>query len=146
MLASIRESPSSRNFRHIHEAVTSINLAFTLVAFLMIGNHPISIFLFNMDRVLSRRLGLVAPRADFTYGYFAFLVPAGLLALLFWCLLMLFARTDLVQEFLCAAAGIVALGPCGIFTSCTTDLTWNKCRSGIRSRISHSTKCCLCCS
>jgi hypothetical protein len=95
-------------FQLLHEAATSFNLAFALMAFLMIGDQPIPRLLFTMDRRFSGWVGLLGPRADFTYGYFAFLVPATLLALGLWCLLRLAARTDFARTFL-HFAGIVAL-------------------------------------
>ena len=99
--------------RRAHEVATSVNIAFVLLAFLMISaNNPISNFLLGEDRVVSGRLGLTGPHADSSPGYFAFFVPGVVLALCTWCFLRLSAKTPFTREFFRSGAAIAAfVGP-----------------------------------
>ena len=99
--------------RRAHEVATSVNVAFVLVAFLLVGTeNPIARFLQIEDLVLSRRLGIIGPRGDFSLGYFAFFIPAIVCALSTWCFLRLSAATPFTNKFLQTFAGIAAfIGP-----------------------------------
>jgi hypothetical protein len=117
----------SQRIRRGHEAATSINIAFVLVAFVMIGGaNPIPIFLLDADRVISRRLGLLDPHVSFTLGYFAFFIPAIVCALCTWCFLRLSAATPFTREFLRSVAGIAAfIGPQAWWLCWSFSSGWN---------------------
>lgn len=92
----------------LHQAATSINVALAMVALLMVGSYPASAF-FDMDRVISWRLGLLDPHHSFTYGYFAFFVPAIPLTVGFFLYLRISVRAKLTRQFLRSGAGLTAL-------------------------------------
>ena len=103
--------------QRLHEVASSINIAFALVAFFLSGGTEIPQYYFlQMDFFLSRRLGLIptlpglkVPKDDYTEGYFAFFIPAMVLAVAVWALLRLSARRSSTQEFLRSVAGITAI-------------------------------------
>jgi hypothetical protein len=89
-----------------HEAITALNLATAAVAFLMIGNHPASRYLIQMDfAILHRR----KPYADFTYGYWAFFLPSIATSILVWLHLRRTAESNPTQFFLRNFAGPIAV-------------------------------------
>jgi hypothetical protein len=104
--------------RYLHEAAFSINLAWTLVAFVFLFDlGPITRPLFGMDRAIYRYRHPLPPGVKFvkdtwTEGYFAFFVPAVALGVCLWLLLRLFSRTGFARETLRTVAGVAALlGP-----------------------------------
>ena len=104
----------SKSIRFIHEMACSVNLSLALTnCFFALGSSPATNPFFNMDRAISRYLGLLPalthPKDEFTPGYFAFFVPASVLAICIWLLLRLFARSNLTRQFLRSGAGIAAL-------------------------------------
>lgn len=102
------------NTQSIHEVTCSTNLSLVLMNcfFMLAPAHATDVF-FNMDRIVSRDLGLLSvithPKDEYTPGYFAFFVPAVALAICFWSLLRLYATSAGTREFLRSGAGIAAL-------------------------------------
>ena len=103
----------------LHQAATSINVALSLVALLLIGPYPTSA-LFDMDRVISWRLGLLDPHHSFTSGYLAFFVPAIPLIVCLFFFLRLSARSRLTRQFLRRGAGLAALVAPPVWLLCYT--------------------------
>jgi hypothetical protein len=89
-----------------HEVMTALNLGTSAVAFLMIGNHPVSRYLVQMDFAILHRRN---PYADFTYGYWAFFLPSIATAILVWLLLRLTAESNPTRFFLRNVAGPIAV-------------------------------------
>lgn len=103
-----------QNTRSMHEVACSINLSLVLTnCFFILGPTRATDLFFNMDRAISRRLGLLSviahPKDEYTPGYFAFLVPLLVLAICCWSFLRLFAASRITREFLRSGAGISAL-------------------------------------
>lgn len=101
---------------HAHGVLSAVNLGLALMAFFFLGTNSAISTLFEMDRALSRYLGLLpslhevpVPKDSFTSGYFAFFLPATALAAFLWFLLLRFAQTRPTLLFLRSFAGIAAL-------------------------------------
>jgi len=94
-----------------HEVATAVNLALALTAigFGLAGPyHPAAEAFRAMDLAISRNLGILPPQSHFTEGYFAFFVPACVLAVCVWLLLRLTSRARLTRAFLRSGSGVVA--------------------------------------
>jgi hypothetical protein len=112
---------------HAHEVFSAANLGLALMAFFFLCTNSAISTLFEMDRALSRYLGLLPslhelPKAkdSFTSGYFAFFLPATALAAFLWFLLRRFAQTRSTLVFLRSFAGIAALAASPAWWLCAT--------------------------
>jgi hypothetical protein len=110
-----------------HEVVSAVNLGSALMAFFFLGTNSAISTLFEMDRALSRFVGLLpslhevpVPKDSFTSGYFAFFLPATALAAFFWFLLRRFGHTRPTLVFLRSFAGISALAASPAWWLCAT--------------------------
>ena len=103
--------------QYVHEVAASINIALTGASvFLSFGLTYATNALFEIDRTISLRLGLVSNPNDvrvakdsFTPGYFAYFIAAFAFAVCVWLPLRLFAGSMIAREFLRSVAGILAL-------------------------------------
>jgi hypothetical protein len=111
--------------QYVHEAASATNLAFSLVAFLFLFDfRPATSALFRMNVAIYRRLHLLpdlkVPKDSYTGEYFAFFVPALVLAFCLWLLLRLCCRVEFIREFLRSVAGIAALVAPPVWWLCFT--------------------------
>lgn len=114
--------------QQIHGAALSLNVASVTMAFLWLSNPlPVTSRLVRMDIAISRYLGILpdfksatVPKDDFTGGYFAFFLPAFVLAFCIWILLRVFSRALLQTQILESFGGIAALGALPIYWLCAT--------------------------
>jgi hypothetical protein len=118
--------------QHLHEAAFSANLAFALVAFLFLLDVRLATSpLFRMNVAIYRYLHLLPntsiPKDYYTSGYFAFWLPAIVLAACFWALLRLFSQKRLIRGWLLrCVAGITSLAAPPAWWLCSMYLTSRK--------------------
>jgi hypothetical protein len=118
--------------QNLHEVAFSVNLAFALVAFVFLFDFRFATLpLFRMNVAICRYLHLLpnprVPKDFYTSGYFAFWVPAIVLATCFWALLRRFSQERFVRTWLLrCAAGITALAAPPVWWLCSTYLASRK--------------------
>jgi hypothetical protein len=115
----------SLRIQYAHEAASSINLSFALLAFVFLMDPTaVTWGLFRMDGAICRHLGLLpdlkVPKDSFTEGYFAFFLPAIALAACSWVLLRLLARAGIERQLPRSVAGLAALAAAPTWWLCAT--------------------------
>lgn len=102
-----RQHQSITFVRHVWETLFSLHLAFALISMAFLTSDVFAGPCLRMEIRLNHLLGI--RQTDFVRGYFALWIPSILLAILIWCLLRTFARSNLTREFLRSVAGIITV-------------------------------------
>jgi len=114
--------------QYLHEAAFSINLALALVAFVFLFDpRPVTSALFRMNEAVYVHLGFFPANVrvwkdHYTEGYFAFFVPAVVLAVSLWVLLRRGSRLELIGESLRSLAGFTGIAAPPAWLLCSTYL------------------------
>jgi hypothetical protein len=118
-IMGIQQLSVSSRVGYIHEIMFSLNLASAVIAGLFLyGPASIVSELFRME--ISIQTLLHVHQTDLHLGYWAFLLPATVLALCIWILLRLSSGIRFAQEIFRSFSGIAAVAAVPIYWLCAT--------------------------
>jgi hypothetical protein len=104
------KTPGSNNHiyvRYLHEALSSLSLAFMSVTLLLAAVPALSIKAVHIDVSVSRLLHIT--QTDLIRGYFGISIPSMILGLCLWALLRTFSHARITKEIVQSMAGIAVL-------------------------------------